>query len=183
VRHLPNLITCIRLGLLPWFAAVTLQGDRAMAIVLVAVIAFSDWLDGWLARRFHLTTKTGAVLDPLADKLCQVTALLVLTAHQAPEFTRIPSWFTALVFGRDLLLTYGALRIRRSRRKVVIRPLWSGKLSTLLVFVIVFGALLNSGSTAMLVACLLTSPFVITAAVQYTLAGHSQLASASAPST
>jgi len=180
VRHLPNLITAVRLGLLPFFAIAAWRGERLEAIALVGVIAFSDVLDGWLARRFSLATPLGAFLDPLADKLCQVTGLVVLAAQDAATITRIPPWFVALVLGRDLLLGYGALRLKRSGREPEIRPRWSGKLSTLLVFAVIFAALVDVGRTAMLLAVALSAPVVVTAGVHYTIDGRRQ-ARAQAP--
>ncbi len=172
---MPNLITAARLGLLPFFAVAAWRGDRTAAISLLTVIALSDVVDGWLARRFFLATPLGAFLDPLADKLCQLTALVVLGAHWSSTVTRIPPWLVGLVLTRDVMLAYGALRMLRTGRTLEVKPRWSGKLSTLLVFGVIFGSLLNMGRTAMLWASLATVPFIVTAAVQYTIDGRRQL--------
>ena len=148
--------------------------DRPTAVLLLAVIAFSDVLDGWIARRFKLTTPVGAFLDPLADKLCQVTALVVLAAHEYQTFTRIPPWFVVVVLARDLVQLYGVVRMAVARKKMSIRPRWSGKLCTVLVFAIIFASLFRAGATAMLVACVVAAPLVVTAAVQYTRDGRRQ---------
>ena len=173
-RQLPNVITVIRIGLLPFFGLAAFNGDRLGALVLLAVIAVSDVLDGWLARRFRLITPLGAFLDPLADKLAQVTALTILALDVHPVFTPIPIWFVALVFARELLLVYGAFRIRRRHRKVYIEPSGWGKLSTALVFGMVFGALLGLGDRFMTVALIITTPVVVVSGVHYTLAGRRQ---------
>ncbi|MHC4958006.1 MAG: CDP-alcohol phosphatidyltransferase family protein [Planctomycetota bacterium] len=175
MRHLPNAITILRLALLPWFAAEVWSGRRTPALVLLAVIAFSDALDGWLARRFRLTTPLGAFLDPLADKLVQVTALILLTLDRHTAFTPIPGWFVAFVFARDLVLVYGALRIRAAGRQVKIRPRVWGRLSTLLVFVMIGGSLAGLGATFMTIAVVISAPVVVTAAVTYTIDGRAQL--------
>jgi cardiolipin synthase len=173
-RQLPNVITGIRIGLLPFFGLATFNGDRTGALVLLALIAGSDVLDGWLARRFRLATPLGAFLDPLADKLAQVTALTMLALDVHPAFTAIPVWFVALVFARELLLVYGAIRIRSRHKRVAILPSIWGKLSTALVFGMVFGALLGLGDRFMTVALAVGTPVVVASAVQYTLAGRRQ---------
>jgi cardiolipin synthase len=176
VKHLPNAITILRLALLPWFAAEVWAGRQAPALALLAVIAFSDALDGWLARRFSLATPLGAFLDPLADKLVQVTALILLTLDRHDAFTPIPGWFVALVFARDLVLVYGTLRIRAAGKRVKIRPRVWGRISTLLVFVMIAGSLVGVPAAFMTAAVVVTSPVVLTAAVTYTIDGRAQLA-------
>jgi len=173
-KQLPNLITTLRIGLLPFFALAAFNGDRAAALVLLGVISASDVLDGWLARRFHLVTPLGVFLDPLADKLAQVTALVLLSLDIHPAFTPIPAWFVGLVLARDLLLLYGALRIRRRRKRVVIQPSFLGKLSTAMVFALVFGALLGLGSRFMTVAVAATTMVVALGSVMYVVAGRRQ---------
>lgn len=171
LRQIPNAITVLRIGLLPFFAQAVYGGDRPAALVLLGVIAFSDVLDGWLARRFSLTTPLGAFLDPLADKLAQVTALVMLALKDV-----IPVWFVALVFARELMLLYGALRIRQARRQVVIRPRIWGKLSTALVFAMVFGALLGLGDLFLTILLAVTTPVVVVSAAVYVRDGRRQLA-------
>lgn len=176
MKHLPNLITVVRLGLLPWFGLALVGGERTGALVLLGVMAFSDVLDGWLARRFRLVTRLGSVLDPLADKLLQITALVLLVANPSGEFTPIPAWFVGLVFTRDLLLVYGALRIRQRHRKVEIRPRVWGRLSTALVFCMVFGSIVGLGDSFVLACVGIAAPVIVIAAVLYTLDGRRQFA-------
>jgi len=103
LRHLPNLITACRIGLvvpLCWL----LDGARypaALGVVLVA--GASDALDGFLARRHGWQSRIGGVLDPLADKLL-LTAAFVFLAMAG----QLPAWLAVLVVGRDLLIVSGA---------------------------------------------------------------------------
>jgi cardiolipin synthase len=180
-RYLPNAITLVRIALIPVFACFVLAGDRALALSTIALIGFSDWLDGWLARRFGLQTPSGAFLDALADKLAQVTALALLALSTGTHFTRIPRWFFALVLAREVLLVYGAVRVRGSRRRVSIRARWEGKLSTLCVFLIVFASLLGADPSLVLVGALLAAPVVVAAAVRYTMEGRRQLKDGGGP--
>ncbi|MEM8886302.1 MAG: CDP-alcohol phosphatidyltransferase family protein, partial [Planctomycetota bacterium] len=133
VKHLPNAITAMRLVLLPVAAWALLRGDRPLTLGLVAAIAVSDWLDGYLARRFALVTPLGAILDPLADKLTQLTLLVLLAWGGQTAFATIPRWFVALVLAREVFLVYGAVRVRMRVGGVTIRARWEGKLSTALV--------------------------------------------------
>ena len=168
-RHVPNAITVLRLGLLPWFAHALLHGRRSTALYVYVAIALSDWLDGWLARRYRITTPLGALLDPIADKLVQITALFLLV--RAGE---LPMWFMGLVLARDLLLLYGTLRIRRRHRTVEIRARLEGKLSTLFVFLTIIATLAGAGAVVRHVLVGLASACVAASAVRYTIAGRSQ---------
>lgn len=174
-RHLPNLITLLRFLLLPVFVLAILEGARYRAISVLALIAFSDWLDGTLARSWHVESRFGAILDPLADKLCQMTALALLALEVHDAFTPVPVWFLVLVGARELLLFYGALRIRLSRGRVRVEARAEGKLSTLLVFLVLFLALLGVRPALVWAGALLTAPVVIAAAVRYTVEGSRQL--------
>ena len=96
LRHLPNFICLVRIALI-WPTIDALQaGNYWTALILVAVCAVSDGLDGWLAKRFNWTSHLGKILDPLADKLLLVA--LFLTAHldqPAALVARRPSWWRA----------------------------------------------------------------------------------------
>ena len=82
LRHLPNFICLVRIALI-WPTVVALQaGNYWTALVLVAVCAISDGLDGWLAKRFNWTSHLGKILDPLADKLLLVALYLTADVEQ-----------------------------------------------------------------------------------------------------
>jgi CDP-diacylglycerol--glycerol-3-phosphate 3-phosphatidyltransferase len=174
-RHLPNLITILRLAALPLAAWALLRGNRPWTLGTVGFIALSDWLDGYLARRWNVTSPFGAVLDPLADKLTQFTLLALLAFGGRPEFGAIPGWFAGLIFARELFLVYGALRIRLAKGSVEIRARWEGKLSTALVFVLLFAALLSAPQLWIDLLSLCTAPLVVVSAVQYYRAGAAQV--------
>jgi cardiolipin synthase len=112
LRHLPNLICLVRIGLV-WPTVDALQaGNYWTALILVAVCAVSDGLDGWLAKRFNWTSHLGKILDPLADKLLLVALFLTAT-----WVNLVPWWLTAVVVARDVMIGSGALV-----------PLWFGPL-------------------------------------------------------
>lgn len=102
----PNLLTGLRILLIPVLVVLLLQPGR-MASLLAAgtffLAAWSDFLDGYLARRHGLITPLGKMLDPLADKLIVVSALIMLAAiDRQPS---VPAWLVVLVVGRELTVT------------------------------------------------------------------------------
>ena len=128
--NLPNTITVVRVGvvpillLLPWFS------NRSGSLIIgwcFTIAAFSDLLDGWLARRGQQVTRIGKLLDPLADKLIVSTALIVLVATTG----RIPPWaiwMVVVIVGRELAVT--GLRGLASSQGQVMAASGYGKLKT-----------------------------------------------------
>lgn len=99
---LANLITCVRILLLPLFGYLWWRGHHAAALSVFAVAAFTDWLDGFVARVLDQKTALGQLLDPAADKLMVLVVFLVAAARHA-----IPTWLAVLVIGRDVVLATG----------------------------------------------------------------------------
>ncbi len=124
-RAVPNLLTLMRLFLLPFLVIQIFDGRWVVAAVLFVLAGISDGLDGLLARRLGQHTKLGQYLDPIADKLMLSTLFLVLT-HEG----LIPRYVTVLVFSRDLgiLLLSTLLFVTSVLRDF--RPSLFGKLST-----------------------------------------------------
>ena len=84
--NLPNIITLARIFLIPVFVVLYLvpgQWTYILTAAMFGLAAFTDWLDGYLARKLNQTTPFGAFLDPVADKLIVVSALVLLMAHHA----------------------------------------------------------------------------------------------------
>ena len=88
---------------------------------------------------------------------------------------RRPAWFLGLVVARDLLLLYGTLRIGRRHKKVVVRVRWEGRLSTFLIYVLVFGVLLGAPEEFVWAIVIVATPAIVTVAGRYVLAGRAQL--------
>ena len=106
VINVPNLLTFLRILLVP-VLVIFLSDPSPQASIAAAFTFFlacwSDFLDGYLARRHGLSTPLGKLLDPLADKLIVTAALVMLAAmHRAP---RVPAWMVVLVVGRELAVT------------------------------------------------------------------------------
>lgn len=143
-------LTMLRLLLLPAFlwallkdASTPSAGYHWLAIAIFAVMAITDKLDGYLARRLNQTTKLGAILDPVADKLLIACSVILLSFPTiAPRHFAIPLWVVAFIYGKDLLVALGVLLLLSFRGKVTIiaRPL--GKISTALQLFLVLLVLL-----------------------------------------
>ena len=130
MRHLPNAITVLRGALVPVLAWLLLERDYATVFLLFVVSGLSDLADGWIARRWNLRTRFGAVADPLADKLTMLTVAVLLAMHGW-----LPWWFTALVVGRDVLIVSGAAAYHFVIGEVELAPTWISKVNTALEFV------------------------------------------------
>jgi cardiolipin synthase len=121
----PNLITMVRLLCIPIFLWLLFGlDDQTWAAVLLAALGATDWVDGFVARRYHQVSTLGKVLDPAADRVLVATAVIAVTVHGA-----VPVWFGVATLAREalvsimvvLLAALGAARIN---------VLWIGKAGT-----------------------------------------------------
>ncbi len=110
--NVPNILTLLRVAVIPLVLILFYLPwpySREAAATLFAAAAITDWVDGWLARRLGQTSKFGAFLDPVADKLL-VAVCLVMLLHDAAELARSPilAALVAIIIGREI--TISALR-------------------------------------------------------------------------
>ncbi|HUF17377.1 MAG TPA: CDP-alcohol phosphatidyltransferase family protein [Thermoanaerobaculia bacterium] len=128
---IPNLLTLVRLILIPFFVHASVQGNFTAAFVLFVSAGLTDVIDGYIARRFNQRSKIGAFLDPAADKMMMVAAYVVYTlpwvAHQP-----LPQWLTFTVFIRDVLIVLFAYLLYTRVHITRFPPSIPGKISTLL---------------------------------------------------
>jgi CDP-diacylglycerol--glycerol-3-phosphate 3-phosphatidyltransferase len=140
---LPNIITLARICLTPVIALLPfIQGywPKVIAFVIFLIAAFSDVLDGWLARRYNTVSDLGKLLDPIADKLLLFATLIpifwmtrhptILVDYRIPWWGSLPVWVALLLVGREVLIT--AFRYFALRRGVVIPAVAAGKAKALL---------------------------------------------------
>jgi len=99
ILTIPNLLSLVRLGLVPVFLALIITSWDKLALLVLIIASLTDLLDGWIARRFNQMSRLGAVLDPAADRLYIVAALIGLAWRDV-----VPWWFFAVVIARDLML-------------------------------------------------------------------------------
>jgi CDP-diacylglycerol---glycerol-3-phosphate 3-phosphatidyltransferase len=141
--NLPNLLTVCRIFLIPFFVLVYVvpgQGTYILAAGLFALAAFTDWLDGYLARRLEQTTPFGAFLDPVADKLIVVSALVILVGHHANLWLTLPA---LVIVGREIVIS--ALRewMAEMNRRGVVNVTWIGRVKTTFQMVAIVVLLAN----------------------------------------
>lgn len=99
VLTVPNLLSMLRLALVPVFLVLLVRGEDAWALLVLAVASLTDFLDGFLARRFGQITRLGQLLDPAADRLYIFAALLGLAWRDL-----VPWWIVLVIVGRDVFL-------------------------------------------------------------------------------
>lgn len=122
---IPNLITLARILLVPIVVWTIASGAMLAAFVLFVLAGVSDAVDGFLAKRFHMTTVLGAYLDPLADKALIVSIYLTLGING-----EIPRWLVILVVSRDILIVGGIMLSWLMGSPLKIKPLLVSKLNT-----------------------------------------------------
>jgi cardiolipin synthase len=136
ILTIPNLLTFLRMALIPVFAILLYYGQFGWAFIVFAVAGASDGVDGFVARRFNQQSELGTILDPIADKFLMTTAFIILTLpgifpHE-PHLRHlpVPFWVTAAVIGRDILIIAAAAAIFVMTSFRGFKPSWLGKAST-----------------------------------------------------
>ncbi|UYN84948.1 MAG: CDP-alcohol phosphatidyltransferase family protein [Microcella sp.] len=95
----PNVLSALRILLVPVFLVLVLQGEDLAAFIIIVISSASDFLDGVIARRFGQITKLGQVLDPAADRLFIFAAVIALAVRDV-----VPWWIVIVIVGRDVFL-------------------------------------------------------------------------------
>jgi len=135
--NLPNTITVIRILLVPLFVIYLQKHLFMFSLIVFAVAALSDGLDGLFARFLNQRTSLGAYLDPIADKMLLVSAFITLSIQGI-----IPFWLSVVVISRDILILTGILICTMSDIKVKIQPSIISKFTTVAQLFTVFISLL-----------------------------------------
>lgn len=126
IRNLPNALTLLRIFLVPILVVVLLTkftGREYVGLAIFLLAAVTDFLDGWLARRYNEVTRLGMLLDPIADKLLVSCAFISLV-----ELRLAPAWMVAVIIGREFAVS--GLRSIAAQQGVTIpaSPLGKGKM-------------------------------------------------------
>jgi cardiolipin synthase len=122
---LPNIISTLRILLVPPVVLTMLEQRWGVALPLFLIAGLSDGLDGFLARRYHWTSRLGAILDPIGDKLLMVSSYLVLG-----WLAILPLWLVVLVILRDLVIMTGTVIYRYIIGIVEFEPILLSKINT-----------------------------------------------------
>lgn len=121
--NLPNMITMLRVILIPFFMYFLYTGNFAVALIIFMIASISDFLDGYLARKLNLVTNFGKFMDPTADKLLVYSALLIFI-----EKGLMGSVLVTIIISRDFIIN--TMRSIAVEKKQVIPAMWSGKIKT-----------------------------------------------------
>jgi cardiolipin synthase len=134
-KHIPNILTIIRFILIPIILNFIFQGDYISGIIIFSISGLTDVLDGFIARKFNLISNFGKLMDPLADKLTQISVLAALVSVKI-----IPVWILAIVVLKELIMVVGASFLYG--KDVVVYSKWYGKLATVLFYIAIVSSLI-----------------------------------------
>jgi len=128
VWTIPNVLSMLRLALVPAFLVFVVVGDYVSALIVLVLASFSDLLDGYLARRLDQVTRLGQLLDPAADRLYIFAALVGLAANAL-----VPWWIVVVIVARDVfLLVLGVVLANHGYGSLPVHQL--GKVATFALF-------------------------------------------------
>lgn len=151
--NIPNLLTVLRFILIPLFGYNLYIGNYYVAVALFLFGGITDVLDGYIARKYNLITPWGKVADPLADKLMQITALVMLTLQ-----SKIPAMILIIVVAKEAFMVAGGIFLYK-KDNFVVSANWYGKAATVIFYLAIIMAIFNVPF----------SKFFVTFAVLFTL--------------
>ena len=127
--NIPNILTIFRLILVPvYIAAFATEGSsKELAAIIFIIASITDVLDGYIARKYNMTTRVGQLLDPLSDKLMQLTVVITLLISGM-----LPLWFVVLLGVKELLMISGGIFLYA--KKTYVKSNIFGKLNTIVLF-------------------------------------------------
>ena len=132
IATLPNLITLVRFLLLPVFVVMLLVNEqRAGAALLLGVLGMTDWVDGWVARRFNQQSDFGAIFDPSVDRGLFVVSVIAILIDRS-----MPIWFGGLVLVREILVASAMLIATAFGMKRFAVNKWGKRYTFLLMFAV-----------------------------------------------
>ena len=126
-KHIPNILTMSRFILIPFIVYFINVENYLLAFIFLTISALTDILDGFIARKFNLVSNFGKLMDPLADKLTQISTLASLAIIHI-----IPIWILIIVLIKEFIMIVGASFLYG--KDVVVYSRWYGKLATVLFY-------------------------------------------------
>lgn len=136
LKHIPNILTILRFIFIPIILYFIFTGNYILGIVFFTISGITDVLDGFIARKFNLISNFGKLMDPLADKLTQISVLASLTTVKI-----IPVWILSIVVLKELIMVVGASFLYG--KDVVVYSKWYGKLATVLFYLAIVISLIT----------------------------------------
>ena len=144
--NLPNKLTVLRVILVPVFVAFMLctpwlgLAGKIVSLIVFVVASLTDMLDGKIARKYNLVTNFGKFMDPLADKLLVVSALVCFIA-----LDRIPAWIVIIIISREFIIS--GFRLVAAESGIVIAASWWGKWKTAVTMITIIFMIPDFGGT------------------------------------
>lgn len=135
LKHVPNILSICRILLIPVIVASVYLNNYILALIIFTISSLTDIVDGYIARNFDAITNVGKLLDPLADKLTQLSMIASLVWADA-----ISGWIFAILLIKELIMISGASFLYG--KSVVVYSRWYGKLSTVLIYISIVSSLL-----------------------------------------
>ena len=135
LKYVPNTLTVIRFLLIPFIIYSVISGNFLLALVLFTISGITDIADGFIARKFNLISNFGKLMDPLADKLTQISMLAILVIKNM-----LPIWILVIVVLKEIAMVCGASFLYG--KDVVVYSRWYGKLATVLFYLAIVSSLL-----------------------------------------
>lgn len=129
MRHIPNILSVFRIVLIPFLVYLVIDEEMFQAALVLILSGITDLLDGFLARQFSWESRVGKVLDPMADKLTQITVCVLFAVTLGGWFW---AFFGFLVFKEAVMLGMGAYLWRKGAKVEGSR--WFGKVTTVLFY-------------------------------------------------
>lgn len=141
--NLPNKLTILRVLMIPFFVVFMLMditggADKWIAVALFVAASFTDFLDGYIARKYDLVSNFGKFMDPLADKLLVSAAMICLV-----EMGRLPAWVVIVIISREFIIS--GFRLIASDNGVVIAASYWGKFKTVFQMIMIIVLICNFG--------------------------------------
>ncbi|MCX8083581.1 MAG: CDP-alcohol phosphatidyltransferase family protein [Calditerrivibrio sp.] len=168
---IPNCLTISRIVLIPFFGYFIFEGEVKKASLLFVAMAISDFLDGFIARKFNQISRLGKFLDPLADKMVILTSIFVAGFFSVNY--SIPFYFATIIFIKELYILVGIVVIYMFRGRFNMKTLFIGKITmffeylTVVLFFIAF--YWSSVHSILIVFYFITGLLAILSMVLYTI--------------
>ena len=135
--NLPNKLTMLRMLMIPVFIVILMTGHYYISAIVFILASATDALDGHIARKYNLVTNFGKIMDPLADKLFVISALICMV-----QLGDVAGWMVIVILAREFTVT--GLRTVAAAQGIVIAAGWSGKFKTVLQMIAVPALLLQN---------------------------------------
>lgn len=130
MKHIPNILTIIRFIFIPSIIVSLISDNYLLALILFTLSSITDVLDGKIARKYNVISDFGKLMDPLADKLTQLSILITLAFKNI-----IPFWIVFILIAKEMIMIAGASFLYG--KSLVVSSKWYGKLTTVLIYIAV----------------------------------------------